>query len=226
MKDNPEVDVVGTWLQLMGKCDGILELETKSEDIKMNLLTNENLAHPTVMIRKRTLVKYDLNYNPAYSVAQDYDLWVRMFDFCSFANIPEALIKYRMHDNQNSKILWEQNEVETNRILTNLLKKIGIQPDDSDLIIHKKLFTGYGIDSLFIGEVFKYLMRLRKSNLRKNIFEPVIFNEFLKKKWRRFMLNKKNKLLYWASVLLFFRPVNFLQFIENHFLHPKKHDNA
>ena len=226
MKDNPGVDVVGTWLQLMGKYNEIFELETKSEDIKMNLLTNENLAHPTVMIRKRTLVKYDLNYNPAYSVAQDYDLWVRMFDFCSFANIPEALIKYRMHDNQNSKILWEQNQVETNRILTNLLKIIGIHPDDSDLIIHKKLFTGYGIGSLFTGEVFKYLMRLRKSNLRKNIFDPVIFNEFLKKKWRRFMLNKNNKLLYWASVLLFFRPVNFLQFIENHFLHPKKHDNA
>jgi glycosyltransferase involved in cell wall biosynthesis len=216
MKDNPEVDVVGTWLQLMGKYNEIFELETKSEDIKMNLLTNENLAHPTVMIRKRTLVKYDLNYNPAYSVAQDYDLWVRMFDFCSFANIPEALIKYRMHDNQNSKILWEQNQVETNRILTNLLKKIGIQPDDSDLIIHKKLFTGYGIDSLFTGEVLKYLMRLKKTNLCKNIFEPVIFNEFLKIKWRRFMLNQKNKLLYWVSVFLFFRPVNFVQFIDNH----------
>jgi glycosyltransferase involved in cell wall biosynthesis len=216
MKDNPEVDVVGTWLQLMGKYNEIFELETKSEDIKMNLLTNENLAHPTVMIRKRTLVKYDLNYNPAYSVAQDYDLWVRMFDFCSFANIPEALIKYRMHDNQNSKIMEKQNEVETNRILTNLLKKIGIQPDDSDLIIHKKLFTGYGIDSLFTGEVLKYLMRLKKTNLCKNIFEPVIFNEFLKIKWRRFMLNQKNKLLYWVSVFLFFRPVNFVQFIDNH----------
>ncbi len=216
MKDNPEVDVVGTWLQLMGKYDEINELETKSEDIKMNLLTNENLAHPTVMIRKRTLVKYDLNYNPAYSVAQDYDLWVRMFDFCSFANIPEALIKYRMHDNQNSKILGKYNHTETNRILKNLLKKMGILLDDSDLIIHKKFFTGYGIDSLFIGEVFKYLMRLRSSNLRKNFFEPVIFNAFLKKKWRRFMLNKKNKTLYWVSVVLFFRPVNFLQFIENH----------
>ena len=226
MKDNPEVDVVGTWLQLMGKYDEILELETKSEDIKMNLLTNENLAHPTVMIRKRTLVKYDLNYNPAYSVAQDYDLWVRMFDLCSFANIPEALIKYRMHDNQNSKIMEKQNHTETNRILTSLLKKMGIPPDDSDLIIHKKVFTGYGIDSLFIGEVFKYLSRLRSFNLCEKIFEPIIFNEFLKIKWRRFMFSQNHKFLYWFSVILFFRPVNFLQFIENHFLRSIKHDNA
>jgi hypothetical protein len=169
------------------------------------------------MIRKSTLVKYQLNYDPTFIVGNDYDLWVRMFEYCSFANLPDPLLKFRMHDNQYSKILWEQNEVETNRILTNLLKKIGIHPDDSDLIIHKKLFDGYGIDSLSTGEVFKHLMRLRKSNLRKNIFEPGLFNEFLKNKWRRFMLNKNNKLLYWPSVLLFFTPVNFSKIINNRF---------
>ena len=101
---------------------------------------------------------------------------------------------------------------------------MGIQPDDTDLIIHKKVFTGYGIDSLFTAEVFKYLRRLRNANLDKQIFNPIIFNEFLKIKWRRFMLYQKNKLLYWLSVLLFFRPVNFVQIIENHFFHPRKDD--
>ena len=226
MKDNPDVDVVGTWLQLMGKYDEILELETKSEDIKMNLLTNENLAHPSVMIRKRVLEKYNFIYDTSYNVAQDYDLWVRMFDFCSFANIPEALIKYRMHDNQNSKIMEKHNHTETNTILKSLLKKIGVQTNDSSLIIYKKVFYGYDIETLYVCEVFKYLRKLRSSNLRKKIFEPVIFNEFLKKKWRRFMLRHKHKLLYWISVILFFRPVNFLQFIEKHFLRSIRHDNA
>jgi glycosyltransferase involved in cell wall biosynthesis len=217
MENNSDVDVCGSWVQLMGKYNGIIELETQSEEIKISLLTNQNLAHPAVMIRKDTLVKYDLNYNPTFTIGNDYDLWVRMFEYCSFANIPEALIKYRMHDNQYSKIMWEQNNAETNRILTNLLKIIGIHLDDSDLIIHKKVFTGYGIDSLSIGEVFKYLMRLRTSNLRKNIFDPVIFNEFLRIKWRKFMLNHNYKLLYWASVILFFRPVNFFKIINNRF---------
>ena len=121
MVDNPEVDVCGSWLQLMGKHDGILELDTDSERIKINLLTNQNLAHPAVMIRKSTLVKCNLNYNPTFSVAQDYDLWVRMFEYCSFANLPEPLLRYRMHDDQSSINLEQQNHVETNRILTNLL---------------------------------------------------------------------------------------------------------
>ena len=215
MENNSNVDICGSWLKLMGKYDGIVELETDSERIKINLLTNQNLAHPAVMIRKDTLVKYDLNYNPAYSIAQDYDLWVRMFEFSSFANIPEALIKYRMHDNQNSKKMGEQNHAETNNVLMNLLERIGIQPNDSDLIIHKKLFTGYGIDSLMIGEVIQYLMRLRSSNLREKIYEPIAFNEFLKLYWRRFMFFQNHKFLYWFSVFLFFRPVQFFKVVKN-----------
>ena len=135
MEYNSDVDVFGSWLRLMGKYDGILELETDSEKIKMNLLTNVNLAHSSVMIRKSTLVKCNLNYNPTFSVAQDYDLWVRMFEYCSFATLPEPLLRYRMHDDQSSINLEQQNHVETNRILTNLLKKMGVKPDDFDLII-------------------------------------------------------------------------------------------
>ena len=215
MESNLDVDVCGSWLQLMGKYDGIVELETESERIKINLLTNQNLAHPAVMIRKDTLVKYDLNYNPTFTIGNDYDLWVRMFDDCSFANLPAPLLKVRMHDNQFSKMLWKQNNAETNRILTNLLKKIGIRPNDSDLNIHKKLFTGYGIDSLFTGEVFKYLRRLRSSNIRKNVYDHIAFNEFLKIKWRRFMFSQNHKILYWFSVLLFFRPVQFFKVVKN-----------
>ena len=213
MENNSDVDVCGSWLQLMGKYNGIIELETQSEEIKISLLTNQNLAHSAVMIRKSTLVKYDLNYNPTLTVGNDYDLWVRMLEYCSFANLPEPLLKFRMHDDQYSKILWEQNNAETNRILTNLLKKIGIQPDDSDLKIHKIVIMGSGTDSLFIIEVFKYLRRLRSSNRHEKIFEAIAFNKFLKLKWRRIMFLQNHKFMYWISVLLFFRPVNFNKLI-------------
>ena len=106
-----------------------------------------------------------------------------------------------------------------------LLTKMGIQPSDSDLIIHKKIFIGVDIDSLIMTEVFRYLMRLRSSNFRNKIFEPIAYNEFLKSNWRRFMFKHKHKLLYWISVLLFFRPVNFIRIINSRFslLFPDSH---
>ena len=217
MDECPNIGVCGSWIQHFGKYDYLTPLELDDDSIKIKLLTNQNLAHPSVMIRKSTLVKYQLNYDPTFTVAMDYDLWVRMFEYCSFANLPDPLLKYRMHNNQNSKKSGEQNYAETSRVLTNLLKKMGFQLNDSELVIHNKIFNGIGIDSVTIVKAFRYLIRLRTSNLREKIFEPIAFNEFLKLNWRRIMFKHSHKFMYWISVLLFFRPVNFNKFIYSRF---------
>ena len=204
MEKNSDIDVCGSWVELMGKHSDVMNLETRSEEIKISLLTNQNLAHPAVMIRKSTLIKHNLYYDPKFIIANDYDLWVRMFEYCSFANIPEPLVKHRVHHNQFSKKFGEKNSFETNKILKILLKKIGVKTNDSSLIIYKKVFYGYDFEDLVISEVFKYLRKLRSSNIRNRIFKPDIFNEFLRLKWRRFMLSQNHKLLYWVLTLLFF----------------------
>ena len=217
MEDNPQIGVCGTWIQLIGKYNGIAELETEDDLIKIKLLTNQNLAHPSVMIRKQILENYKLSYSISYTVAQDYDLWVRMFDHCSFANLPKPLLKYRIHENQKSRKVVEQNSAEGNKVLTNLLIKMGLQLNDSELVIHNKIFSGIDINSVTIDKALSYLIRLRSSNIRKKVFEPLAFNEFLKTNWRRFMFKKKHKLLYWVSVLIIFRPANFIKIINNRF---------
>ena len=204
MEKNSDIDVCGSWVELMGKQSDVLNLETRSEEIKISLLTNQNLAHPAVMIRKSTLIKHNLDYDPKFIIANDYDLWVRMFEYCSFANIPEPLVKHRVHHDQFSKKFGEKNSYETNKILKFLLKKIGVKTNDSSLIIYKKVFYGYDFEDLVISEVFKNLRILRSSNLRNKTFEPDIFNEFLRLKWRRFMLSHNHKLLYWILTPLFF----------------------
>ena len=60
MEANSNVDVCGSWTKILGDYDGVLELETESEKIKINLLTNKNLVHPAVMIRRGTLLINDL----------------------------------------------------------------------------------------------------------------------------------------------------------------------
>ena len=102
MEANSNIDVCGSWIELIGNSDGILKLETESEKIKINLLTNRNFAHSAVLMRNSTLEKYGFNYNPDFSVAHDYDLWVRMIKCCSFANLPEPLVKYTIQNNQFS----------------------------------------------------------------------------------------------------------------------------
>jgi hypothetical protein len=59
-------------------------------------LLDNPVAHPTVLMRKALVEKAGL-YDPCFELAEDYELWTRMIEFTRFANLPEALVRYRMH---------------------------------------------------------------------------------------------------------------------------------
>ena len=189
MENNPQVGVCGTWMKYIGYGNSVLELATKDDLIKIKLLTTQNLAHPTVMIRNSVLNEYNLRYNGEYSPAEDYDLWVRMSDYCSFANLPEPLVKYRLHENQGSKIAEKRQSGSSNRVRRRLIESMKVHLENNDLLIHNKVFCGEDTDSLTVGEVFSYLMRLHCANRQSNIFEPVAFDEFIRSNWERFIID-------------------------------------
>lgn len=105
LESHPEVDVLGTMANLIdesGKTIGKLaDYPTEADDVRAYLLRECCLIHPTVMFRKdvvRALGGYDLSARHA----EDYDLWLRLSDDHEIANLPEALVSYRMHRNQVS----------------------------------------------------------------------------------------------------------------------------
>ena len=187
MEHNFQVGVCGTWIKYIGYKDNVLNLETRDHLIKIRLLTNQSLAHPTVMIRKRVLDDYNLHYDGRYSPAEDYDLWVRMSEYCSFTNLPEPLVRYRLHQNQSSEIGAKRQSDSANRVRSRLIEDMGVHIKNNDLPIHNKVFCGEDSGSVTFGEVFSYLMRLHYANRQNNIFQPVAFDEFIKSNWVRFL---------------------------------------
>jgi len=145
-----------------------------------------------------------------------------MLDTCSFSNISKPLLKHRTHERQNSKLDGDKTMIEGKLVLGQFFQKIDFRHDEDDLDIHYKIFTGNGLDSLSRMRVFRYLRRLQMQNHNKKIFKPDAFNEFIRLKWRRFLLNKKSKLLYWVSSSLFFGPIDYLKSIQNHFFNIKR----
>jgi glycosyltransferase involved in cell wall biosynthesis len=228
MDECPNIGVCGSWIQYFGKYNYLTPLELDDDSIKIKLLTNQNLAHPSVMIRKSTLVKYQLNYDPTFTVAMDYDLWVRMFEYCSFANLPESLLKYRTHNNQTSNISSGTSYSEMIRVLALLLEKMDFRFNRYDLSMHYKIVTGTSLDSLNKYKVFKYLIRLRSQNRHNEMFNTGAFNRFIRLNWRRFMLENDQKMIYRLSLIFFFRNEDYLEQIKKYssilkkYLNPKR----
>ncbi|MCZ6493161.1 MAG: glycosyltransferase [Planctomycetota bacterium] len=55
------------------------------------------IAHPTVLIRKAAFQDVG-GYRPQFETAEDLDLWLRLAERGKLANLPQVLLKYRLHD--------------------------------------------------------------------------------------------------------------------------------
>lgn len=67
-------------------------------EIRKHIFRYSPFCHPATMIRKSVLLMSGL-YNESWIYAEDYDLYFRIWQFSSFSNLTETLLKYRILDN-------------------------------------------------------------------------------------------------------------------------------
>lgn len=97
-------DVVGSWSDIIDENDnirGLLKSPTSNTQIRRTMLYKNPFIHPTVAIKKSTLLKAGGYLGGFFS--EDYDLWLRLRrnKEVIFMNIPQILFKYRVHANQS-----------------------------------------------------------------------------------------------------------------------------
>ena len=110
---NPGVALVGAQVAHMdagGRPTGhVSSFPTAPARIAEALMTRGCvLRHPTVMARRPALDAVGA-YRRVVEGAEDYDLWLRLSERAALANLPDVLLRYRIHDAQVSHgINWRQ----------------------------------------------------------------------------------------------------------------------
>lgn len=106
MQANTRIGLLGSWAQKIdaaGQSIGWLKPVTDPEALAGLILRTNPMIHSTVMMR-RDLIRRLGGYREAFRGAEDYDLWLRVSEVASVANLPECLIQYRWHsDNVSSR---------------------------------------------------------------------------------------------------------------------------
>ncbi len=110
LERNPEIGVLGTWIQdLDEKRAPIIEWPVPADPVVVRwfLLFGNCIAHPSVMMRRDLMERLGY-YRPDAIHVEDYDLWIRALEVTRLANLPEILVQYRMSagsvSNQNLAI--------------------------------------------------------------------------------------------------------------------------
>ena len=96
---HPQVAILGTQLEPIRE-DGtridVTNVPLAPADIVSNMQKFCCMHHPTVMMRAAALRELG-GYREAFQAAEDHDLWLRAAERYELANLPEVLLRYRIH---------------------------------------------------------------------------------------------------------------------------------
>ena len=94
LENHPEYGICGTNAKFFGKYNTVIGVEMDPDILKIITLYRCPFIHPTVMMNKELINKYNLRYDEKY-FTEDYELWSRAVGCFPVANIDEVLLHYR-----------------------------------------------------------------------------------------------------------------------------------
>lgn len=112
MEKNKSIAVLGTYAKQLGTKKILMPIKCIDHEhrrVKM-IFRNSGVIHPTAMIRKSFLEKYNLYYDENIKKGQDYALWAEIVKYGKIANIEMPLLEYRVHKEQISMKCKEEQD--------------------------------------------------------------------------------------------------------------------
>ena len=178
LHQHPEVDLCGSWVKPFGKISQLVwQYPVEHIDIALRLLFNSAFAHPAVMFR-RNLLSSGYQYDKQFRHAEDYELFTRLCDQSTFANVPEVLLMYRTHNENVGTIHSAAQQESARKVQFRELVKKGIHPSDREMEIHRSLEVGgYPKTQEFLSECEIWLNKIKNKLLEQSTADATLIKD-------------------------------------------------
>ncbi len=219
MEKDRSIIAMGAWLEVLSEENNksVLAAIARNGEIWKNPLTHQEIVsafpfrnpiHNNTMIMRRSVIDGGLRFDPTYIHAEDYKFWYEAGKLGRLANYPEALVKYRFHQDQTSskhnlqqrRTAWKIKE----EIRAGYWKAAGIAVGADCLnygllkstayALHEKALSGQDIGCLRLF-LYEYFLSLEKYSLidlldfltdrvMRKLFAELQYRKILKKMLR------------------------------------------
>lgn len=137
------------------------------DELYPELLFTVPVGHPVVMFRRSYVERFGLTYDPEYVHCEDYELWSRWAECGKLANLPDVLLRYRMHDNQVS-VTGEETLIPNHlKVTKKMLAKLDMSLTEDD----RAIFLGK-IKGESPRQVIDMYEKVMTANDDKHVFDP------------------------------------------------------
>ncbi len=141
MRTHPTFAISGTGYVAFNEAGDSWKSKLPKTDagIGAKLLFGSPFGHPTVIMNRQVLQNEGLRYDPSQLHVEDYDLWERAHGKVRMANVPDVLLRYRLHPKQVSAAHEDVQICAANRIRERALRRRGIRFSDVELMRHCRI---------------------------------------------------------------------------------------
>ena len=193
LEANKHIGLVGSAFELLHSHDivgdrfgshKIIAYAQNDEKLRVQLIYNNIVSHPTAMFRKKLIDEHNLHYELAYTHAEDYRLWTQIAKFAKIANIDAVLLKYRVHAAQISEKFKDVQLDSKNRVAHSFFYENGFDFDLEEVLYlisifdnnQKIEFSKTSVDKILILNRLLFL-NSKNSFFSKALLQPIVHNE-------------------------------------------------
>lgn len=186
---NIEYGLCASWYKTFDGTNIIGKNKTDDQDIKINLLHQCHICHPSVILRKSILDNFNLEYSNNYPHSEDYALWIEMSGKTKFYTYPEVLLKYRDHENNISKLENYTQEKLSIDVKKEYFAKLGCLINNDEVLLYTTF--AYSNFSLSISEINVINLIIRKllKESTGDIIKLEKLEKYLSYKWNSLITN-------------------------------------
>ena len=157
LEENLDYGMVGSYVQTFGDVEGSICYPLDDASIRYTSMFYNPFVHSTVMLRASVIATHLLDYDSTMLHVEDYALWIQIMRVSKVANLPEILVRYRVHASQISTTYSSIQQENTMVVQQNYLHFLGFSQQDAMLIT--QLFSSTSLDF----ETLTYLLRQTQS---------------------------------------------------------------
>lgn len=190
LDNHPEVGVCGSFARIIHN-GTIRKYELNDEMIKFRMFFDSPFLNSSAMFRKSVLDENNIEYDQDMELANDYKLWVDMCDFCKFANLPETLVNYRIHDAAVTSGFYGIQQKVADKCRLIMLGRTGLTFNEKEAGIHLTMLklSSQPLPASSAVDIHEWMLKLIVGVESSGNFNAQIFKEYCEKLWLRYVNN-------------------------------------
>lgn len=183
MEQHPETGACGTYAEYFGERTGIWKYPISHEEIKCRLMWGSSIVISSAMVRRNILVENTILFDEYFPPTEDYKMWVDIGQVSFLQNLPNVLIKYRVHKEQATTARKRIMDEKKTEIILEQLASSGVSIKENDFAVLLKFITfEYHFPVPELNRLFEiYLEFISKNNISM-AYEPNIINKQIKER--------------------------------------------